>query len=71
MQIANAEVLPVDGVATCDDFLATTADYQAASKGLADPRPTLCRPRAGDVRGAHRSIGFFGEQTIDGFQTWC
>ncbi len=36
LRVANAEVLPFDWSATCDEFLATIAEYQAASKGLAD-----------------------------------
>jgi hypothetical protein len=36
LRVANADVLPFDWAATCDEFLATIAEYQAASKGLAD-----------------------------------
>ena len=36
LRVANAEILPFDWTATCDEFLATIADYQAAAKGLAD-----------------------------------
>lgn len=36
LRFANAEVLPYDWAATCDEFLATIARYQAASDGLAD-----------------------------------
>ena len=36
LRIANAEVLPFDWGATCDEFLGTIAGYQAASQGLAD-----------------------------------
>jgi len=36
LRIANAEILPFDWVATCDEFLATIAGYERASKGLAD-----------------------------------
>ena len=36
LRIANAEVLPFDWVATCDEFLGTIAEYETASKGAAD-----------------------------------
>lgn len=36
LRFANAEVLPYDWAATCDEFLATIARYQSASDGLAD-----------------------------------
>ncbi len=36
LRIANAEILPFDWTATCDEFLETIAEYQAASNGLAD-----------------------------------
>ncbi len=36
LRIANAEILPFDWGATCDEFLETIAEYQAASNGLAD-----------------------------------
>ncbi len=36
LRFANAEVLPYDWAATCDEFLATIALYQSASDGLAD-----------------------------------
>ena len=36
LRLANAEILPFDWSATCDEFLATIAEYQAASKGMAD-----------------------------------
>ena len=36
LRVANAETLPFDWVATCDEFLGTIAEYQTASKGLAD-----------------------------------
>jgi len=36
LRVANAEVLPFDWGATCDEFLATIAGYQTASQGLAD-----------------------------------
>ncbi len=36
LRIANAETLPYDWTATCDEFLATIARYQSASGGLAD-----------------------------------
>ena len=39
LRVANAEVLPFDWVATCDEFLATIGEYEAASAGLADLSP--------------------------------
>ena len=39
LRIANADVLPFDWSATCDEFLATIAEYQKASQGLADLAP--------------------------------
>ncbi len=36
LRIANAEILPFDWAATCDEFLGTIAKYQAASGGMAD-----------------------------------
>jgi N-acetylated-alpha-linked acidic dipeptidase len=36
LRIANAEVLPFDWSATCDEFLATIARYEKASQGMAD-----------------------------------
>ena len=36
LRVANAEILPFDWAATCDEFLTTIAAYQAASQGLAD-----------------------------------
>ena len=36
LRIANAEILPFDWGATCDEFLATIAQYETASQGLAD-----------------------------------
>ena len=36
LRVANAEILPFDWAATCDEFLATIAAYQTASQGLAD-----------------------------------
>ena len=36
LRVANPELLPFDWAATCDEFRATIAGYQAASKGLAD-----------------------------------
>ena len=36
LRVVNAEILPFDWNATCDEFLATIANYQTASKGLAD-----------------------------------
>ena len=39
LRIANAEVLPFDWSATCDEFLATIARYEKASQGMADLSP--------------------------------
>jgi hypothetical protein len=36
LRIANAEILPFDWIATCDEFLDTIARYEAASEGMAD-----------------------------------
>ncbi len=36
LRVANAEVLPFDWQATCDEFLKTIASYEAASGGLAN-----------------------------------
>lgn len=36
LRIANAEILPFDWSATCDEFLETIARYEAASEGLAN-----------------------------------
>jgi hypothetical protein len=36
LRVANADLLPFDWIATCDEFLATIARYEAASQGLAD-----------------------------------
>ena len=39
LRIANAEVLPFDWAATCDEFLSTIVEYEKASRGLADLTP--------------------------------
>src|SRR5208282_5661020 len=36
LRVVNAEVLPFDWLATCDEFLDTIKYYQTASQGLAD-----------------------------------
>ena len=36
LRVANADILPFDWGATCDEFLATIAQYETASLGLAD-----------------------------------
>jgi hypothetical protein len=36
LRIANADILPFDWSATCDEFLETIAQYQEASQGMAD-----------------------------------
>jgi hypothetical protein len=40
LRIANADVLPFDWLATCDEFLATIAGYEKASGGMADLAPS-------------------------------
>ena len=40
LRIANAEVLPFDWSATCDEFLTTIARYEKASQGMADLSPS-------------------------------
>ncbi|MBU8546646.1 MULTISPECIES: M28 family metallopeptidase [Roseomonadaceae] len=39
LRIVNAEVLPFDWIATCDEFDATIAKYEEASKGAANLAP--------------------------------
>ena len=39
LRVANAEVLPFDWIATCDEFLGTIDGYEKASQGLADLGP--------------------------------
>eukprot|EP01037_Dinobryon_pediforme_P002147 gene2147-2184_t len=39
LRVANAEVLPFDWAATCDEFMETIEQYEAASEGLADLAP--------------------------------
>jgi hypothetical protein len=41
LRIVNAEVLPFDWSATCDEFFATIMEYQKASEGMADLAPAL------------------------------
>ena len=36
LRVANADILPFDWAATCDEFLETIAEYETASTGLAD-----------------------------------
>jgi len=36
LRVVNAEVLPFDWQATCDEFIGTISSYQAAAKGMAD-----------------------------------
>ena len=40
LRVANADVLPFDWSATCDEFLGTIAEYQQASQGMADLMPS-------------------------------
>lgn len=46
LRVANAEVLPFDWSATCDEFLATIASYEKASQGLADLGPARAATEA-------------------------
>ncbi len=46
LRVANAEILPFDWVATCDEFLATIDRYEAASAGAADLAPSRDATRA-------------------------
>ena len=39
LRVVNAEVLPFDYGATCDEFMATIARYETASQGMADLAP--------------------------------
>ena len=40
LRVANGEILPFNWSATCDAFLETIAQYEAASEGLADLAPS-------------------------------
>jgi hypothetical protein len=40
LRLANAEILPFDWTATCDEFLKTIEGYETASQGLADLSPS-------------------------------
>ena len=46
LRVANAEVLPFDWAATCDEFLETIAKYETASKGTADLTPARADTQA-------------------------
>src|SRR5260370_21359988 len=46
LRIANADILPFDWTATCDEFLATIAEYQIAAGGLADLAPARAATEA-------------------------
>jgi hypothetical protein len=46
LRIVNAEVLPFDWSATCDEFIATITEYQKASEGMADLAPALRASKA-------------------------
>jgi hypothetical protein len=46
LRIANADVLPFDWSATCDEFLATIAEYRKASQGQADLAPAQAATEA-------------------------
>jgi N-acetylated-alpha-linked acidic dipeptidase len=46
LRIANAEVLPFDWSATCDEFLATIGEYETASQGMADLAPARAATEA-------------------------
>lgn len=60
LRIANAEVLPFDWGATCDEFLATIAKYEVASQGMAD----LSAARAATER-LKAELGRLGSQPAD------
>jgi N-acetylated-alpha-linked acidic dipeptidase len=46
LRVVNAEVLPFDWLATCDEFLDTIKYYQTASQGLADLSPARAATEA-------------------------
>ena len=46
LRVANAEVLPFDWIATCDEFLETIDGYATASQGLADLAPARAATEA-------------------------
>ncbi len=46
LRVANAEVLPFDWTATCDEFLATIEGYEKASQGLANLAPARAATEA-------------------------
>jgi N-acetylated-alpha-linked acidic dipeptidase len=46
LRIANAEILPFDWTATCDEFLGTIARYETASQGMADLSPSRAATEA-------------------------
>ncbi len=60
LRIANAEVLPFDWRATCDEFLATISKYEAASQGTAD----LAAARAATER-LKSALATLGSQPVD------
>ena len=55
LRVANAEVLPFDWGATCDEFDATIAGYDEASQGMADLSPS--RAAVAELRGALALLG--------------
>jgi hypothetical protein len=46
LRIANAEILPFDWTATCDEFLGTIAAYEKSSQGFADLSPSRAATEA-------------------------
>ena len=50
LRVVNAEVLPFDFAATCDEFLATIDKYEASSQGMADL--SAARRATGELRDA-------------------
>ncbi|HEX3349013.1 MAG TPA: M28 family peptidase [Acetobacteraceae bacterium] len=55
LRVVNADVLPFDWEATCDEFLDTIGDYQKASSGLADL--SLSRDAVAAMKAALARIG--------------
>jgi len=55
LRIINADVLPFDWTATCDEFTATIASYEAASKGGADL--SAARAAVAELKAALAGLG--------------
>jgi N-acetylated-alpha-linked acidic dipeptidase len=58
LRVANAELLPFDWVATCDEFLATIARYEEQSQGVADLAPA--RAATEELKAALMALGASG-----------